>query len=268
MSLSVSNGYLDLSWGQIHYRTSGSHAERPVLLLLHQTPLSSRNYQRLLPLLADHCRPYAIDTPGYGGSSKPARAWEVADYAATVWECADRLGAEKIVLFGRATGAVFAIEAALSKPERVHCLILHGMPVYTDVERSDNMAGFAPPIAECADGAHLQAIWNRIKREYPWIGPELATHLARDFLGAGADFASSYRAMWRYDLPARVRGNLKVPAFLIGGSEDRIAHMHERAVALLPQAHSVYLDGVTDFVAEQNPSLFAGQLIGFMTKHI
>jgi haloalkane dehalogenase len=265
---SVSRGYFDLPWGQMHFRTAVYQTAKPGMILLHQTPLSSRNYEPLLPHLTKHCRPYAIDTPGYGGSSKPAGDWEVADYAKAVWNCADQIGAEKVVLFGRATGAVFAVEAALLRPERVHCLILHGMPVYTDEERAERMTNFAPPIEESADGAHLHAIWDRIKGEYPWIGPELATHFVRDFMSSGADFASSYRAIWRYNLPDRVRDNVEVPTFLIGGSNDRIAYMHERAVALIPQAQSVYLDGVTDFVAEQNPSLFAGILIDFMTRHI
>ena len=114
------------------------------MLLLHQSPLSSRNYEALLPLLAGHARPYALDTPGYGASSAAPERWEVADYAAALWDCAGRLGAEKLILFGRATGAVFALEAAASRPERVQCLILHGLPVYTDAERADRMAGFAP----------------------------------------------------------------------------------------------------------------------------
>jgi len=60
---------------------------------------------------------------------------------------------------------------------------------------------------------------------------------------AGADFAGSYRAIWRYDLPNRVDRELEFSTLLIGGSDDRIAYMHERAVALLPHADSIYLDG-------------------------
>jgi non-ribosomal peptide synthetase component F len=48
---------------------------------------------------------------------------------------------------------------------------------------------------------------------------------------------------------------------------DRIAFMHARAVALLPQAQAVWLEGATDFVAEQSPALFAGHLLDFMATH-
>lgn len=263
----VAKGYVDLPWGQLHFRTVAGATAGPPVVLLHQSPLSSRNYEAVLPLLAERCRPYAVDTPGYGGSSPAQEDWEVKDYADVVWDFAGALGAEKIVLFGRATGAVFAMQAALSRPHRVHCLILHGMPVYTDEERIDRMASFAPPFTMAADGSHLQGIWNRIRNEYPWIGPELATHLAHDFLDAGADFARSYRAIWRYDLPSHVRGNLHVPTLLVGGGADRIAFMHARAVALIPQAESIFLEGATDFVAEQEPILFARHINAFIARH-
>ncbi|MEO7941724.1 MAG: alpha/beta hydrolase [Burkholderiaceae bacterium] len=236
--------------------------------MLHQSPLSSRNYESALPLLAAHCRPVAIDTPGYGASSAVPEQWEVADYAQVVWDIADAMGADRVFVFGRATGAVFAMEATLAKPQRVRGLALHGMPVYTDAERADRMLSFAPPIAVTSDGAHLLGIWNRIKSEYPWIDPVLATHFTHDFLSAGPDFARSYRAIWRYDLPQRVRDGLSLPTLLIGGSADRIAFMHARAVALLPQAQAVWLEGATDFVAEQQPTVFAHHLTDFITAHL
>jgi pimeloyl-ACP methyl ester carboxylesterase len=58
-----------------------------------------------------------------------------------------------------------------------------------------------------------------------------------------------------------------MPVMLLGGSADRIAFMHARAVALLPQAQAVWLEGATDFVAEQEPVLFARHLNGFMAAH-
>lgn len=267
MQPTVRKGYLDLPWGQLHYRCAPGPSAAQPLVLLHQSPLSSRNYEQVLPLLAEQSRPYALDTPGYGGSSPVPEHWEVADYANVVWELADALGAEKVALFGRATGAVFALEAALAQPHRTSCLILHGMPVYTDAERAERMANFAPPFQVGDDGAHLMGIWKRIHNEYPWIGAELATQFTRDFLAAGPDFARSYRAIWRYDLPKRARGNLAVPTLLIGGNADRMAFMHARAVALLPDAQAVVLEGATDFVAEQDAALFARQVGAFVARH-
>ena len=263
----VIKAYMPMDWGQLHYRTVPADPALPLLIMLHQSPLSSRNYEAVLPLLANYCRPIALDTPGYGGSSAVPEDWTVADYAQVVWDVADHLAAERVFVFGRATGAVFALEAALAQPQRVQGLVLHGMPFYTEAERTDRMRSFAPPFPAAADGTHLTGIWKRIHNEYPWIGPELATHFTQDFLSAGPDFARSYRAIWRYDLPQRVAGGSDLPTLLLAGSADRIAFMHARAVALLPRAQAVWLDGATDFVAEQSPALFARHLIDFMSAH-
>lgn len=262
----IRRGYLDFPWGQVHTRTTDADPQAPLLLLLHQSPLSARNYDRLLPAIAGWCRPVAVDTPGYGGSDLPDRQWEVADYARLVFEIADRLGAQRFHLFARATGTVFAAAAALSTPARIRSLVLHGMPVYTAEERADRLAGFAPPFAPSDDGAHLQWIWQRIHNEYPWINATLATQFVRDYLATGGDFATAYRAIWRYDLRAAAAGGIPVPTLLIGGTRDRIAFMHERATALLPHAEQVVLDGATDFVAEQEPGRFAAILAGFAAR--
>ena len=262
----IRRGYLDFPWGQVHYRTVPARPDLPLLLLLHQSPLSARNYDRLLPLLAGACRPVALDTPGYGGSQLPGRQWEVADYAQLVLAVADRLAAPRFHLFARATGTVFAAATALAAPERVRTLVLHGMPVYTDAERADRLASFAPPFAPAADGSHLQWIWKRIQGEYPWIDAPLATHFVADYLATGGDFATAYRAIWRHDVRAAAAGGIPVPTMLVAGTRDRIFFMHERAAALLPAARSVVLEGATDFVAEQEPGRLAAPMLEFLAS--
>lgn len=258
-------GYLDLPWGQVHFRANRAGASRPLLLMLHQSPLSSRNYDRLLPMLEPHWHAVAIDTPGYGASDPPPGEWQVTDYAAMAVACADRLGHDRFALFGRATGAVFALAAALAAPARIDALVLHGMPVYTAEERQNRLDQFAPPYDVDAAGAHLPWIWNRIKGEYPWIDPELATRFVRDYLAAGPDFATAYRAIWRYDLRAAAPA-LAARTLLIGGTRDRIHFMDQRARALLPAAQAVMIDGATDFAAEQDPGGFAALLLGFLGR--
>ena len=88
----------------------------------------------------------------------------------------------------------------------------------------------------------------------------LATQFCRDFLNAGPDFATSYRSIWKYDLPkgfAAAGSRLPCPTLILGGGADRIAYMHQRVRALFPGADEVFMPEATDFVAEQNPELFA-----------
>ncbi len=102
----VKNGYIDCDWGQLHYRSVNLESDLPLLIMLHQSPLSSRNYQALLPELSGQLRVLALDTPGFGQSAPPSKFWSAADFANIALVAADRLGVEQFYLFGRATGGV------------------------------------------------------------------------------------------------------------------------------------------------------------------
>lgn len=259
MTTEVVGGYLTLSSVSVHFLTAGDQsvgADRPLLILLHQSPLSSRRYRKVLPLLAQFCIPVAIDTPGYGNSEDPSEEFHVSQYAALVWEVVDAWGAEKAWLFGRATGAVFALQAAADRPHRTIGTILHGLPVYTDEEKRARLASFAPTYLASADGSHLHQIWQRIQGEYPWASAALLTEFVRDYLAAGADYSASYRAIWRHDLRSSTSRAAPID-LLLAGDADRIFFMHQRAVAAIAHRRALVLEGATDFLAEQDPERFA-----------
>jgi pimeloyl-ACP methyl ester carboxylesterase len=249
-------GFLDLAFGELHYRTATAAPGAPLLLILHQSPLSSRRYESVLPLLAARVRPVAIDTPGFGCSDHLPQHWTVGQYAKLVWEVADALGHRTAILFGRATGSVFALEAAAREPERSLGLVLHGFPLYTRQERQDRLASFADPFRIDRTGTHLHWLWRRIYDQYPDLDPSLATSFVEDYLAAGQDYASAYRAIWRYD-PTPAIAALRLPTLLLGGTADRVYPLHRRLVAALGGATSVTIEGATDFVAEEQPARFA-----------
>ncbi|MEO6943870.1 MAG: alpha/beta hydrolase [Lacisediminihabitans sp.] len=235
--------------------------------MLHQSPLSSRRYQKLLPFLAEFCTPYALDTPGFGESTPPDGEWAVADYSKVVTDFAESLRPGIVFLFGRATGAVFALHAASMRKDLFDGVILHGLPVYTVEEREQRLRSFAPPYLINDSGDHFTWIWNRIHSEYPTIDASLATNLVRDFLDAGPDFATAYRAIWREDVQLW-SGGLSIPTLLVGGDKDRIKYMFPRACALFPEATSVMIPEATDFVAEQDPEGFAQVIRKFIAPTV
>lgn len=257
--MSALRRYVDVGYGQVHVRTDDGPEGRVPLFILHQSPLSSRNYERFIPHLSPLVRPFAIDTPGHGMSDWVEGEWEIADYARTMWEVADRLGLERIGVLARATGATIAVEMALQQPQRViGPMMLHGLPIYTDAERADRLAGFAPPYPPEDDGAHVMALWERITGQYPYFPGWETTHHLVDHLLAGPDFARAYRGVFRYDMPARLPGLLEVletDPFVFYGDRDRIGFMHPRAVEALPDGTVHLLDDSTDFVAEEDPGL-------------
>jgi haloalkane dehalogenase len=249
--------YVDVGYGQVHVRTDRGPDGRTPMVFLHQSPLSSRNYERFIPHLSPYVQPFAIDTPGHGMSDWVTGEWEIGDYARTMWEVVDALGIGRTGIFARATGSTIAVEMILQRPDRVISpVVLHGLPIYTDEERVDRLENFAPVFHAEDDASHVVALWQRITGQYPYFPGWETTHHLVDHLLAGPDFAHAYRGVFRYDMPAVIPKLLEVldePPVVFYGDRDRIGFMRPRAIEALPAGTVHLLEGSTDFVAEEEP---------------
>lgn len=260
---SVRRRYLDVPWGQVHLREAGDPAA-PLVLLLHQTPLSSRSYEPVLGLLGEHVHAVAPDTAGYGASDPPSEPWDLSGYARAVWTVVDALGTDRVVLLGQHTGAVVSVEATRQQPDRVRGVVLHGVPMYTDEEREDRLRSYAPPYRITADGGHLGEIWSRQRRLYPRQHPDEATAYVQDYLATGPDYATAYRAVFNYDISSSLAALADHPVLLLCGEHDLVHHHHLRAAERLPSAREVTMPGATDFAPAEQPAGFAHHVLSFL----
>lgn len=248
-------GYVDVPWGQAHYRHGGA-VDAPVLLILHQSPLSSATYDVAIgALTARGLRVIAVDTPGFGMSDPPPTPWSIPRYAAAVWEIADELGLSAVHLLGQHTGAIIGAEAALLAPARVRGLILQGLPLYDDAERVEKQTTYAPGYVPARDGEHLRVIWDRVYGLYPRLTPDEANRQVAEYLMVGPDYATAYRAVFAHHLDTDALA--AVPTVLLHGSDDLVDRMTPAVRAALPKAGLVTIPGGTDFVADEQPEAFA-----------
>ena len=160
----MKKGYADTPEGQIHFVTEG---EGEPLLLLHQSPRSSRTYEKIIPLLAKDYRVIAMDTLGCGNSDPlPANVGiRIEDLAQNVIHFLDALNLQKCNIFGVHTGATIGAEVAAGWPTRVDGLILFGFPmIEPGAEResilSDRPAISARSVKLAGDGSHLLSQWT------------------------------------------------------------------------------------------------------------
>ena len=122
----ITRRFVDVPAGTIHCAIAGRG--RPVLLL-HQTPRSWDEYRDVLPLLGRHFQAIAIDTIGYGDSSKPPLVNDsIEHWAEVATSVADALGIARFAVIGHHTGAVIAIEMAAVYPERIDAAVLSASP--------------------------------------------------------------------------------------------------------------------------------------------
>lgn len=244
-------------WGQrqVHYRTGGTG---PLLLMLHQSPQSSRE---LLPLMQAWSRDFTVlapDSPGYG-LSDPLGADEatLGDFADATMEFLDALGVERFCTYGFHTGGMIGLALAERYPDRVLALACNGVAVPTAPELSEILAQYLPRLEPRWDGGHLAWLWARLREQtifFPWHKRSAASRMTfpmppperlqagvLEFLRAADHYHVGYRAAFTYPV-ASVAQMLQVPVLLTAAARDplypHLARIRQpaRSVVITPSA--------------------------------
>lgn len=118
----------------IFYREAGTPG-KPVILLLHGFPSSSRMYNDLMRDLADSYHLIAPDYPGFGQSSAPvttAYTYTFDNLTTTISHFIDQLGLKKFSLYLQDYGGPIGFRIATQRPEAVQALIIQNANAYTE----------------------------------------------------------------------------------------------------------------------------------------
>jgi pimeloyl-ACP methyl ester carboxylesterase len=108
---------------RIAYRQAGTSG--PVVLLIHGMASSAQTWDRVLPLLGDHCQVIAPDLLGHGDSDKPRVAdYSLGAYASGLRDLLTALGHERATIVGHSLGGGVALQFAYQFPERTDRLVL------------------------------------------------------------------------------------------------------------------------------------------------
>ena len=226
---------------QVHYRRVGSG---PVLLCLHQSPLSSRDMLATMERWKDHFTCIAPDTPGFGLSDPLGidRA-ETPDYADALVEFMDAIGVQRAAVYGFHTGAMISVSLAQHHPDRVVCALANGYVILTEQARADIVANYLPPFAPAWDGSHLAWLWSRMREQvifFPWYSksgsdrlryplpsPEQIQVGLLDFMRSGDHYRVGYRAAFTMRSDAALQ-QLRVPTLITANDTDVLARDLQR----------------------------------------
>ena len=262
---------------QVHYRHGG---EGPVVVLLHESPLSSQSLVPMAEALAERFTVIALDTPGYGLSDPLVgpEAPEIADYAASLAETLSALGVSRCGIYGRLTGSFIALALASSRPDLVSAAVLDAMPIYTENEQTWFLENYLPTFPPRFDGTHFVVLWHRFRDQhayYPWCDPSGETRLAidmpkardlhegtLDLIRAGDGYRVGYAAAFRCQPDEALRA-LEVPTTLILREHDMAAGQADRLSDLPEAVEKIRLGGddaalVETIVGQLGPHLDAG----------
>lgn len=248
---------IDIDGVALHVFEKG--AGTPIVLLHGNGALiQDMTVSGLVDLLAERHRVIVIDRPGYGWSTRPSgRDWSPEAQAALFAAAADRLGAERPLVFGHSWGVLPAIAWALSRPDRVRGLAL-AAGYYFPTPRPDALltAVLASPVLGDLLAYTIAPLQTRITGPAGFKMIFSPDETPRRFLeempfalmvrpsqlqATAADSAMMPLAARRL---APQYGLLKLPITIIWGEGDKLVDQKKQSAclaALLPDARAIPL---------------------------
>ncbi|GAM06613.1 alpha/beta fold hydrolase [Novosphingobium sp. MBES04] len=255
-------GYTDGPYGQIHYRHEGAVTQtRGAIVLLHQAPMTSAQYDNVLrPLAAHGFHAIAIDMPGFGMSDPVPGVPRVEDWAAVVVPVLDALGYPDAVVLGHHTGAMVATEVGIQFPDRVRAVILNGPMPVSEEERAEFMEGLHQTertITATDDGTQFNMVHAaRTGLAEGTVAPaRISEYVVQAFEGQGAYWHGHHAAfLYRQD---ETLGRLERPALILTNTGDVIYEHALAAHAIRPDFAFTALEGGGVDVVDQMPEDWA-----------
>jgi len=262
---SIRRAFADISTGQVHYATCGDTAA-PVVLLLHQSPRSWREFQQVLPLLGLRWRVIAMDTAGFGDSDPLPQEATVERWAVAAHELLDVLGISRAHVVGHHTGGVIALEMAAAFGQTVTSLVLSSI-FYNDAafrqERSRRPK--VDKVSFSVDGSHLTALWQGRQAFYPPDRPDLLQAFMADALRAADDPYEGHRVVGLYRMEERI-GLVKQPVLIMTSELDPTVAHAQALQSCLPHAQQVTIADGRVPLPDHMPEVFAQEVLRFLDR--
>lgn len=258
----VDRAFVRIQEGQVHYRTCGPDSDtgKPPLYMIHASPAASNNLVPLMEKLGDGRLIFAPDTLGFGDSPPPTQDIPNAeDYAESVVRIMDALGLETCDVFGSHTGAHIACELAILYPDRVRRLVFDGIGMFSEDDKADFLANYAPEVNPDEFGQHLIWAWNFVRDQvlhFPYFRrtpefrqpgasmppPEAIHAIVLEVLKGLTTYHKGYRAAFRH--PDRARLPLITqPTFCAASETDPLSAGVAAAAKLVPNSREAILPG-------------------------
>lgn len=208
--MTITRHFVTVGKRRIHYRKAGSG---PPLLMVHQSPRSSAEYEPLMTKWAQHFTCIAPDTPGFGQSDPLPGDPDINDFSTALMEFLDAVGLQQTAAYGFHSGGIILVGALKRHPDRFTALATGGYAVWTPEEMAIFDKEYLPPFRPSDYGEHLTWLWNRIIEQtwfFPWFDVRNEARLSiahddlaktdatvRDMLDSGDAYRAGYGAVLR-----------------------------------------------------------------------
>lgn len=266
---------------ELHYVSAGTSGS-PVLLV-HGFPETWWVFHKLIPLLSEHHRVFAVDLRGFGDSATASEEHNSATAANDLSELIEWLNVGPVHLTGQDISGPTTFRLAATHPELVHSYAAietglpgFGMEMLADITHGgawhigilvaagipemllagrerEFLAEYAIPTLSATPDAFTTADVDELVRTYS--RPDAfrgAAGLYRSMLGEGDEIQ---------ELAAHKLG---VPVLAVGGRSGEFTPSTMRQVAA--DVTAVSLDGIGHYVAMEAPARLADALLAFYNE--
>ena len=279
----VAHHIVPVNGTRIHYVSAGSSGS-PVVLV-HGWPETWWAFRKLIPLLAETHRVYALDLRGFGDSENTAAHYDEATLAEDLHQLVEQLGDGPVHLVAQDIAGGTAFRFAATHPDSVlsftaieSSLAGFGLEALADVtafgswhvgflgtpgipsmllpgHERELLADWAYPMMNGTEGAVTPADLDEFVRSYSradaWLGTE---GLYRSLFADGGATAALAAA-----------SPIAVPVLAVDGANHPFTANSFRPVAA-DEITSVHIDGVGHLVAQEAPDELAAALLGFVDR--
>jgi haloalkane dehalogenase len=251
--MKITRHYLTMKGQKVHYRRCGSG---PSLIMVHQSPRSSAEYEALMMEWGVHFTCIAPDTPGFGQSDPlPINDPDINDYADSLIAFIGALGLTKTAAYGFHSGGIILVTAQKCNPEIFTALAVGGYAIWTPAELALFGDQYLPEFLPTQFGEHLIWLWNRILEQswfFPWfetagdsrlsVAHDNATkvhNVIMDMLDAGNAYRAGYGAVLRAprDIPAP---DIVTPPVMITAYNGDPLQAHLERLGDMPKSWDAY----------------------------
>lgn len=229
----ITRHFVDVGMRRVHYRVCGSG---PPLLMVHQSPRSSAEYEPLMQEWGAHFTCVALDTPGFGQSDPLPATPEIGDFADALVAFLDALEIGQCSAYGSHSGGMILAAALRRYPQRFSALAVGGYAVWTPQDLARFGDRYLPPFQPLPYGEHLTWLWNRILEQgwvFPWFDtrdearlsdphddPARVHAIVMEMLDAGDGYRAAYGAVLRAPRDVPPPGTQTPPVLITAHAGD------------------------------------------------
>lgn len=249
---------------EMEYVEQGPGTGLPIVFL-HGVTDSWHSFERVLPLLPETQRAFALSQRGHGDSSRPGAGYRFTDFSEDLLAFLDAKEVSRVLIVGHSMGASVAQRFVIDHPERVAGVVLMGaFASFQDPALEEFVSSSILPLADPIDPAFARE-WqlstlardmdpthlDRVVSETLKV-PARVWHEAFTGFLQTADFSSELSAV-------------SVPALLMWGDRDAYASRaaQQRLLEVIPGARLISYEGFGHALHWEDPATITRDLLQF-----